>query len=129
MGPGQLIWIVLACVAGTLIGGIRVLIAQRILAKSRLDQAIKSAQQLVEEAERTANEIELAAQKEALRRLNETEQENQRKAQELRREDERLQGRREALDTGAAAFVCREDPVEDLLLTILQVGGLSVVFD
>ena len=98
MGSGQLIWIVLACVAGILAGSVGVLVAQRTLAKSRLEQAVKSAQQLVEEAERKANEIELAAEKEALRRLNETEQENQRKAQELRREDERLQSRREALD-------------------------------
>lgn len=98
MGSGQLIWIVLACVAGILAGSAGVLVAQRTFAKSRLEQAIKSAQQLVDEAERKANEIELAAEKEALRRLNETEQENQRKAQELRREDERLQSRREALD-------------------------------
>jgi DNA-binding NarL/FixJ family response regulator len=41
----------------------------------------------------------------------------------------RRDARREALDAGAAAFVCREDPVEQLLLTLLQVGGLSVVFD
>lgn len=37
--------------------------------------------------------------------------------------------RREALNAGAAAFVCREDPVEHLLYTLLQVGGLSAIFD
>ena len=99
MGSGQLIWIVLACVAGILFGGIGLLVAQRVFGKSRLDEATKSAQLLVEEGERKANEIELAAEKEALRRLNEAEHENQRKVQELRREDERLQSRREALDT------------------------------
>ena len=36
--------------------------------------------------------------------------------------------RRKALDAGAAAFVCREDPVEQLLLTLLQVGGLSAIY-
>jgi DNA-binding NarL/FixJ family response regulator len=36
--------------------------------------------------------------------------------------------RPKALDAGAAAFVCREDPVEQLLLTLLQVGGLSAIY-
>jgi ribonuclease Y len=99
MGLGHWIWNILFCAAGILVGGAGVLVVQRLLAKSRLEQAELSAIQLTEEAERRANEIELAAEKEALRRRNEAEQEYQRKAQELRREDERLQSRREALDT------------------------------
>jgi DNA-binding NarL/FixJ family response regulator len=35
---------------------------------------------------------------------------------------------REALTAGADAFVCREEPVEQLLLTIEKVGGLSPYF-
>jgi DNA-binding NarL/FixJ family response regulator len=41
---------------------------------------------------------------------------------------QRRDARREALNAGAAAFVCREDPVEHLLYTLLQVGGLSAIF-
>jgi ribonuclease Y len=92
-------WIVIACVAGILAGGTGVIVVERVLAKSKLEQANQEAGLIAQEAERRANEIELAAEKEAIRRLNEAEQENQRKAQELRKEDERLQNRREALDT------------------------------
>jgi DNA-binding NarL/FixJ family response regulator len=35
---------------------------------------------------------------------------------------------REALNAGATAFVCREDPVEHLLITLRQVSGISPVF-
>jgi two-component system response regulator DesR len=35
---------------------------------------------------------------------------------------------REALTAGATAFVCREEPVEQLLLTIEKIGGLSPYF-
>jgi ribonucrease Y len=98
MGLGYWISVGIACVVGILVGGIGVLIIERALAKSRLEQATQQAQQLTQEAERRAHEIELDAEKEALRRRNEAEQESQRKAQELRREDERLQSRREALD-------------------------------
>jgi DNA-binding NarL/FixJ family response regulator len=40
---------------------------------------------------------------------------------------QRREAQREALDAGAAAFVCREDPIEYLLFTLLQIGGLSPV--
>lgn len=40
---------------------------------------------------------------------------------------QRREARREALDAGATAFVCREEPVENLLITLLQIGGLSPV--
>ena len=99
MGPGHLIWIVVALIGGILLGVVGLLVVQRVFGKSRLEEATKNAQQLVAEAEIKANEIELAAEKEALRRLNEAEQENQKMLQELRREDQRLQNRREALDT------------------------------
>ncbi len=98
MGPGHVVWIILAGVVGILIGGVATIVVERVLARSKLDRARMTAAQVMEEAERQATEIELAAEKEALRTRNQAEQENQRKLQELRREDERLQTRREALD-------------------------------
>jgi DNA-binding NarL/FixJ family response regulator len=34
----------------------------------------------------------------------------------------------EALAAGATAFICRDDPVQQLLITLRQVGGLSPYF-
>ena len=98
MGPGLVIWIVLALVVGLVAGGVGMHLVKERRAKLRLESARTSAQQVVDQAERQAKEIELAAEREALRIRGEAEQENNKKLQELRREDERLQSRREALD-------------------------------
>jgi ribonuclease Y len=98
MAAGRLIWIIVGCVVGLLLGGAGVFVVQHILGKSKLEEANKTAEQLVDAAELRANEVVLAAEKEALRRRDEAEQANQRKLQELLREDERLQKRRESLD-------------------------------
>jgi ribonuclease Y len=90
-------WIV-AGVLGILVGGLAVVIVERLLAKSRLERANIAITQMLEEAQTRAKEIELVAEREALKARNEAESEVQKRLQELRREDERLQSRRESLD-------------------------------
>jgi ribonuclease Y len=92
------VWTIVAGVVGILAGGGVVVLFQRIFAKSKLEQAQATSQQLVDDAQKRVVEIELEAEKQALRTRNEAEEQAQRKLQDLRREDERLQNRRESLD-------------------------------
>jgi ribonuclease Y len=97
-GPIHIIWIILAGIAGVLVGGLTVIFVERTLAQSRLERAQASAAQALDEAQRRAQEIELEAEKAALQVRDEAEAQTQKKREELQREDERLQQRREALD-------------------------------
>jgi ribonuclease Y len=95
---GNIIWIIVAGVAGILVGGVAVLVVERVLSRSRLEQTKMTITKLVEDAQTKAKEIELAAEKEALNTRNKAEIEIQKRMQELREEDERLHKHREALD-------------------------------
>ena len=95
---GDIIWIIVAGVAGILVGGAAVIVVERVLSRSRLEQTKMTTTKLVEDAQTKAKEIELAAEKEALNTRNKAEAEIQKRMQELREEDERLHRRREALD-------------------------------
>ena len=90
MGPGNLIWNILAGVVGVLVGGFAVVLVERLLARSRLERANLSIEQMLEEAQTKVREIQLQAEKEALRARNDAEADVQKRLQELRREDERL---------------------------------------
>jgi len=92
------VWIIFAGIVGILAGAGLVVLLQRLLGKSKLEQAETKSQQLVDDAQKRVVEIELEAEKQALATRNEAEEQAQRKLQDLRREDERLQKRRESLD-------------------------------
>jgi ribonuclease Y len=98
MGIRDIVWILLAGLAGLVVGGITLWIVERVLARSSLERAKSKATQLLEEARTLAKQTELTAEKEALDARNEAEEEAQKRLQELRRQDERLQQRREAVD-------------------------------
>jgi len=99
MGPGNVLWIILAGIAGVAIGSVIVIVVERLLSQSRLERAKNEADKMLKDAGTRAKEIELAAEREALNAREKAEAETQRKQQELRREDERLQKRRETLDS------------------------------
>ena len=91
------VWILIAGLAGLVVGGLALWIVERVLARSTLERANSKAAQVLEEARTRAKQTELAAEKDALDARNEAEEEAQKRVQELRREDERLQQRREAV--------------------------------
>jgi ribonuclease Y len=98
MGPGNIIWIVVAGIVGVILGSGVVLLVERTIAESRLDRANAKVNQILEEAQNKAQTIELTAEKAAIAARNQAEAEMQKRTQELRQEDERLHKRREALD-------------------------------
>jgi ribonuclease Y len=95
---GDIIWTIVAGIAGILVGGIAVVVVERLLSRSHLEQSKMTTTKMVEDAQTRAKEIELAAEKEALNTRNKAEADVQRRLQELRQEDERLHKRRETLD-------------------------------
>jgi ribonuclease Y len=98
MGPGNIVWIIVAGIAGVILGSGIVLLVERTIAESRLERAQAKVNQIVEEANNKAQAIELNAEKAAIEARNQAEAETQRRTQELRQEDDRLHKRREALD-------------------------------
>jgi ribonuclease Y len=95
---GDIIWTIVAGIAGILVGSVAVVVVERLLSRSRLEQSKIATTKMVEDAQTRAKEIELAAEKEALNTRNKAEADVQRRLQELREEDERLHKRRETLD-------------------------------
>ncbi|MBN1935367.1 MAG: ribonuclease Y [Anaerolineae bacterium] len=98
MGPGSVIWIILAGVIGAFAGGAIVAIIERTNSSSQLKLARARAVQMTEEAETAAKAIRVQAEEEAIQTRNQAEVEGKRRMQELRQEEERLQKRRETLD-------------------------------
>jgi ribonuclease Y len=95
---GNIIWIIVAGIVGILLGGVAVIVVERVLASSRLEQTKMTIVKMIEEAQTKAKETELAAEREALNTRNQAEADVQKRLGELRKEDERLHQRREALD-------------------------------
>ncbi|MBN1642496.1 MAG: ribonuclease Y [Anaerolineae bacterium] len=98
MGPGCLIWIIVAGIAGVLLGSAVVIIVERAIGQSRLERSRLERDRLLEEAQAKATETQLKAEKSAIEARNRAEAEFKRRQQELREEDERLHKRREGLD-------------------------------
>ena len=108
MGSINAIWVILAGVIGVLCGSFIVIAVERLLSKSKLEEAKATSTKMVRDAQTQVQEIELAAQKEALRIRNQADADAQEKLREQRREDERIQSRREALDTRMDRLETRE---------------------
>ena len=98
MGPDTAVWIILAGIAGVLLGSIGVIVMQRLIGQSRLERTQLERDRMLEEAQARAKETELSAEKDAIGLRNAAEAEVQKRQQELRGEDERLHRRRESLD-------------------------------
>ncbi len=106
MGPGNVIWIIVAGVLGAILGGVIVAVAERSFSSSQLKMARAKATQITEEAETTAKSIRVEAEENAIQIRRQAEADSKRRMQELRQEEERLQQRREQLDN-------RVDRLED----------------
>ena len=98
MGPGSVIWIIVAGIAGVFIGSTVVIVVERLLGQSRLERAKLEVSSQIEEAQTRAKEIELQAERKALDARNRADAETKKQQQELRDEDSRLLKRRESLD-------------------------------
>jgi ribonuclease Y len=98
MGPGNVMWVILAGVVGLVVGSIIVAVAERLFASSRLKLSKIKAEQTIEEADTRAKAIRVQAEEEAIQIRSQAESQNKRRLRELREEEERLQKRRDSLD-------------------------------